>query len=165
MAELLTVEQLLKKICQGKEEAGDEYYKYNITPDIDDGGWHDNFLRESGNGLPVGCFGDTPDKIVLHPGHLDYDFDYKWGRGSWCDYCWYTEDRETIIKGTNILITVGKYLLTLGYVVWIVNVSDNVKDHSLPDLTLLTNDFEYKYRYPWIDIVLFVFHFNHEKYC
>lgn len=181
---MLTSEQLLKKICQGKQKAKDRCYKYNITPDVDDENWCDAIFEARDRGIPIASFGDTRDKTVLHAGHFGYNFDYFWGRGTWGDSCWtysvkktkkyesdtseedcFDVDDETIIKGTNELVAVGKHLLTLGLQVWIVNVSGSGKGHLSTIPNYLTADFEYKYEHFNQDYVLFVFNFNPEDYC
>lgn len=62
----------------------DPMEEYTITPSEDDD-WGDAVREARGHGIPIACFGDTSDKLVLHAGHLGHEFDYPWGREYWTD--------------------------------------------------------------------------------
>jgi len=78
----------LRRALANKAYADDRFYKYTITVMDDlEGGWIEEAPGEGG--VPYRCFGDTSDKIVITPFHLDYqDFTYPMSRGGWgiCSY-------------------------------------------------------------------------------
>ena len=48
------------------------------------------------------AFGDTSDKIVIHPGHFGWPFDYTWGRGLWSsETCWNNEQNNKMFQTTD----------------------------------------------------------------
>lgn len=72
-----------------------------VTPNLNDPGWNDAVLEARDRGVPIAAFGDTADKIVIHPGHLGYGgFDYFWGHGHWSrESCWFTDSKSSIDEG------------------------------------------------------------------
>ena len=78
-------------------------------------------MEERGHGVPIAAFGDTLDKVVLHPGHLGYKFNYIWGAGKWYGECWDVgvKDEEKR-KANEQLWDVAQVLVELGYEVWLV---------------------------------------------
>ncbi len=177
---------LLKEVCQSKIKSNDRRCCYCITPND---GWYDAVDEARGHGISIKCFGDTLDKVVIHPGHMGYKFDYHWGKGEWTSQsCWEitirtydkyddmqvtyeTVDSEIINKANFELVKFGTYLVSLGYCVWFVNISGDGKGHlsttienleinSDPNI-ILKNSLE---SYCERDKVLFVFNFNPNKY-
>ena len=72
--------QLLQRICANKVASKDPNHPYVLTP-AKDYCWNDAIEEARDRGISIKTFGDTADKIVLHPGHLGYEFNYFWGRG------------------------------------------------------------------------------------
>src|SRR5581483_7227693 len=152
------------QICKGKIQAHDDYNKYSLTPDHDDEDWHDAVKEARGRGIPIAAFGDTKDKIVLHPGHLGYDFTYHWGRGDWTsEGCWdhNSHNKDTINKINDELREIGNKLINLGYVVWIAHISGSCKGYLSTNVYPLKEEERDDYAN---DVVLFVFGFNPSKH-
>lgn len=159
---------LLKRICVGKIKAKDDVAQYTITHP-NNGDWYDAIEEARGRGVSIKAFGDTSDKVVLHPGHLGHEFDYFWGAGHWSSTnCWDEDaDKE---KAHNELWAVAKELVELKYVVWIVLPSGNSKGYLS---TKILKKAQWK-KYTSLDeilvdhgsqdAVLFVFKFNPQKY-
>ena len=119
-----------RKILLGKLNADDIQYPYFVTPPIDDDGWTEAVEEARGYGISIASFGDTSDKIVLHPGHLGYKFNYYWGNGSWGDSpCFYEEDIDIIFEANNILISIGIGLIQKGYRIEFCSPSGTVKGY------------------------------------
>ncbi len=122
------ISELLQRICTNKVARNDPVYRWNLTPDE---GWCDTVEEARERGISIKAFGDTHDKIVLHPGHLGYKFNYFWGQGTWSKRrCWdkdvKSDDRE---KANNELWVLARELTELKYVVWIVLPSGNEKGY------------------------------------
>lgn len=155
---------LLRQICQGKRNAGDNYSKYVSTPDHDDSDWNDAVQEARCRGVPIAAFGDTKDKTVLHPGHLGYNFTYHWGNGTWTSQtCWDYDDtdKDERKKGNDELTEIGKELIRLGYTVWVAQISGSGKGYLSTEVYPLEEE-ENNYNHE--DRVLFVFDFNASKY-
>jgi hypothetical protein len=122
---------LLNHIIRCKEEGEDKLHEYSVTPGADDPGWDDAVEEGRGHGIPIASFGDTMDKVVLHPGHLGYKFDYFWGRDFWSsDSCWDEETSERdLAKSNKALWQIARELHELKYQVWIVLPSGNGKGY------------------------------------
>src|SRR3990170_6168789 len=116
---------LLRRVCRRKWNRDDPIYRFTITPSINDYCWNTAIKQsEKGErgGISIKAFGDMWDKIVIHPGHLKYDFNYYWGRKDWgAKSCWNEKvTKETIIKANKQLDQLGRELCNLGYIVWSV---------------------------------------------
>jgi hypothetical protein len=115
------ISDLLKEICTGKVKAKDNFEKCCLT-DANNGAWNDAIKEARGSGVSIKSFCDTQDKVVLHPGHLGYDFDYYWGRSYWSrEDCW--DINVNNIKreeANNKLWILMKELTQLQYEVWVV---------------------------------------------
>ena len=74
---------------------GEKFNRYNVTPPAYD--FYGAVEEARGFGIPIASFGNTRDKIVIHPGHLGYNFNYFWGQGHWASAsCWdVSQDSET----------------------------------------------------------------------
>lgn len=153
------------KIFHGKINSNDPFYQYNITPGIDDG-WYGAIFEARGYGIPIASFGDTSDKLVFHPGHLGYNFDYAWGNGSWTDRsCWNKKVDKTIISEANSRIFNIAKLLCKKYKVHLVNVSGTCKGYLSTQLFESKNlednyDVFKENNYLTDDLVLFVYGIN-----
>lgn len=55
--------------------AGDGMNEDSLTHK-NDSAWSDAIREARSRGVSIAAFGDTHDKVVLHLGHLGYDFDY-----------------------------------------------------------------------------------------
>lgn len=79
-------EQLFQKIKSGANvylnSYDYEYSPYFITPDLADVASCDTVYECRGRGIPAATFFDSSDKVVLHCGHLGYEFNYFDGDGS-----------------------------------------------------------------------------------
>ena len=153
------IKTLMNKILTGKIKADDKINRYSITPQADDYGWGDAIEEGRGYGIPIASFGDTSDKIVLHPGHLGYNFNYFWGKGSWgSGDCFYDIDYEKKLQANNELASVGQYLIKMGYKVNVCSPSGSEKGYLSTELMEI-EDIENNDN----DFVLFVYGLTIEK--
>jgi hypothetical protein len=156
---------LLNHIIRCKEEGEDKLHEYSVTPRADDPGWDDAVEDGRGHGIPIASFGDTMDKVVLHPGHLGYKFDYFWGRGHWSsESCWDKEASERdVVKSNKALWRIAHELRELKYFVWIVLPSGNDKGYlstrvlESSEWMKFTSLDELMDEFQRTDVVLFVF--------
>ena len=98
----------LKKLFKNKLKSEDKINEYDTTPSANEG-WNNAVKEAKGYGIPISSFGDTEDKMVFHPGHLGYDFNYHWGEEKWTNEdCWEEHvDKETKIKALKELLELG----------------------------------------------------------
>lgn len=64
---------------------------YCLTPSIESINSAEAIDEGRGYGIPIATFGHTRDKLVIHPGHFGFNYDYFWGskRGGWSESsCW-----------------------------------------------------------------------------
>lgn len=146
------MEEIVKKCFTNKLASNDTYNHYALTPDENDEGWRSAIVEARGYGIPIASFGDTRDKLVLHPGHLGYNFDYYWGNGSWSDSTCWNEFTEEIGDAYDDLQEIGNFLEgTEKFTVSYCNVSGSCKGY-------LSTDFLWGCRENEVsDIVLFVY--------
>lgn len=166
---------LVIEICKNKIKFDDNKFDYSITPEIDYCGWSDAIFEARGYGIPVYSFCDTRDKVVLHPGHLDYDFDYELGKATWSDKMWKNDiDDKIREEALNKLFLISKYLINK-YKIWIVYPDSDSKGYLntiIKEFSEFTTFDEFKnrprtYYSMWRDIpnvVLFVFGFDPEEW-
>lgn len=155
--------ELLVKICSNKIKSRDSIERHKLTPGLYHSGWNDAVKNARGHGISISAFGDTKDKLVLHPGHLGYNFDYYWGKNFWSSAsCWdkNVSDKE-ITKANKELLLVGNELSQLGYTLWVVYVRGNDKGYLTTYPFDINNCIKEQLSY---DRVLFVFDFYPNKY-
>jgi hypothetical protein len=155
-------ELTLKTVLKNKFDSDDNIEPYCITPEINDYIWTSNIkgTKHNKTGIPIECYGDTKDKIVLTPAHLGAPFTYWFERKKCNDVFW---DKKCLInvidKYNEKLLNIGYELVEKGYIVWLCNIHDLGKGNItslLYDLTktkLSYNDFQLDS----VDCVLFVF--------
>ena len=153
-------------IFNGKLKSGDERDLYSKTPHPYSFEWQNTIKEARGGGIKVAAFGDTKDKLVLHPGHLGYPFDYSWGRGMWGGDCW-DATREQISEANARIFDIAKKL-SEHYSTYLVNVSGTGKGYlstELFDATLADTTFEEFAEKKRIgsDLVIFVYKLTDEK--
>ena len=91
-------------------------YEFSITPPKSHPSWKDVIFEARGRGIPIASFGNTQDKIVIHPGNIHeiidcdtYDFSYFWGEGIWGSQdCWSEKESPKRRKQARFLLDLLK---------------------------------------------------------
>lgn len=139
-------------------------YPYDHTPHLLEY-WNGTLQEAQGHGISISSFGDTSDKIVLHPGHLGYIYNYYWGDGYWGDTsCWNLTSEDIIYKANQELYNLGLNL-NKTYTVWLFHPSGSSQGHLHSfyyDFHKLPNSYDefIQSRYYCDDFVLFIFGLN-----
>src|SRR4051794_21518533 len=93
----------ITQILDRKRSSNDQRSPYIITPPPNK--WK-RILRDGNfeQSLFIEALGDTSDKIVIHPGHFGWSFDYAWGRDLWSsETCWDNDQEKKLFKTTDEL--------------------------------------------------------------
>ena len=156
--------ELLTQICAGKRRSNDNLNRYIFTPHYNNDGWHNPVSEPQELGFFIKALGDTRDKIVLHPGHLGYDFNYHWGRDPTDLYteeqCWDNKVNTNIkMKGDMELTEIGIEIINLGYEVWVAQVKASCQGRLRTKVSPFEEEIGNTY-----ERVLFVFDFDVSDY-
>lgn len=107
---------LLQKILAGKLRSGDERDEDAILKcDIDKFVLHDAIKEARGRGISINCYGDTCNKIVLTPAHLEHDYNYTLNE-TWGDITYDIPNEKEVCDQ---MYTIGLEL-SKTYTVWAV---------------------------------------------
>jgi hypothetical protein len=118
----MNISDNLKLAIKNKLESKDHFFKYILTPSIEDLESAQSIYEAREDGISIYSFGDTSDKVVITPAHLGYKYSYTAKDGVWgdSDYDSDLEEEEVNKK----MFYLAKEIINLGYKVWMVD--DNI---------------------------------------
>ena len=101
---------MVEDLFNNKLNSDDPFFKWCLTPDIDEGGWVMLWRKLGDEEFLLSRLVTQLTNMYSTVDTLGYKFSYPWGRESWGDYdCW-DDAHENIIKGLTELYEIAQHL-------------------------------------------------------